>query len=156
MGVMPQALPQDFSVTKGPNHAFSPSGCLVFFIISTTISLVIAVTFAAMGAWLVLPFAGLEVAVLGWVLCHVLHHRDDYERIAVSGDKLSVETCLYKKIRYVEFNRYWARLFVRCRSTGDRCRLWVRSHGREVELGRFMNDDERLTLARRLRESLGS
>jgi hypothetical protein len=39
------------------------------------VSLLIAVAFALAGAWLVLPFAGLELAGLAWALCHAARRR---------------------------------------------------------------------------------
>lgn len=39
------------------------------YVTLAAISLVIAVAFAAVGAWPVLPFAGLELAALGWAMC---------------------------------------------------------------------------------------
>jgi uncharacterized membrane protein len=37
---------------------------------------------------------------------------------------------------------------------GDGSRLALRSHGRELEIGRYMNDEQRLDLARALRRRL--
>ena len=39
------------------------------------VSLIIAVAFALAGAWLVLPFAGLELAGLAWALRHAARSR---------------------------------------------------------------------------------
>jgi len=39
------------------------------YVTLAAISLVIAIAFAAVGAWPVLPFAGLELAALGWAMC---------------------------------------------------------------------------------------
>ena len=51
----------------------------------------------------------------------------------------------------VRFHPYWARLSLQPgRWRGAPSRLLVRSHGREVEIGAFLNDEERRDLARRL------
>jgi len=61
------------SVRDRPLPASSPvprSPYFVVFLALATIPLVIAVCFALAGAWLVLPFAGLELAGLAWALRH--------------------------------------------------------------------------------------
>jgi uncharacterized membrane protein len=39
-------------------------------------------------------------------------------------------------------------------ASGDGSRLALRSHGRELEIGRYLNDEQRLDLARALRRRL--
>jgi uncharacterized membrane protein len=49
------------------------------------------------------------------------------------------------------FHPYWARLSLQPgRWRNAPSRLLVRSHGREVEIGAFLNDEERRSLAQRL------
>ena len=43
--------------------------------------LLISAVFTALGAWLVLPFAGLEVLLLGGAFVAYARHAADYERI---------------------------------------------------------------------------
>ena len=47
------------------------------------VSLGIATAFAVLGAWLILPFAGLEMLVLYLAFRYVDRHAADYERIAI-------------------------------------------------------------------------
>jgi uncharacterized membrane protein len=51
----------------------SPAGLLCAFAALAAVTLGIGIVFAVMGAWLVLPFAGLEVLALG--AAFVLHAR---------------------------------------------------------------------------------
>ena len=110
----------------------------------------IACAFAAAGAWLILPFAGIEMLVLLAAFRYVDRHAADYERIAIDGDKVQVEICEVGRARSHEFNRCWAQLV----ASRDGGRLALRSHGREVEIGRHRNDDQRLALARELGRQL--
>lgn len=118
------------------------------FLLLTTIS----VGFLLAGAWLVLPFAGLEVLVLGIALCAVGKHQNDFERITISGDALKVELQHKEKLNTFEFNCYWARVILNRTSSGNNSRLWIRSHGKQLELGRLLDNDSRLELAGRLIE----
>ena len=49
--------------------------------------------FAVLGAWLILPFAGLEMLVLYLAFRYIDRHAGDYERIAIDGDRVEVELC---------------------------------------------------------------
>jgi uncharacterized membrane protein len=49
-----------------------------------------------------------------------------------------------------KFNRYWAQVVV----SRDGSRLALRSHGREIEIGRNMSDGQRRELARELKRQL--
>lgn len=113
-------------------------------------SLVIAVGFAAAGAWLIIPFAGVEIAALGTVAWLVLRRAGDFERLAVHGDRILVEVRERGLAQQFEFNRCWAQLV-----TGAAGSVALRSHGREVEIGRCCCEESRRTLARELRSRLG-
>ena len=58
---------------RAPNCSISPTGLLCAFAALAAVTLAIATGFALMGAWLVLPFAGLEVLALG--VAFVVHVR---------------------------------------------------------------------------------
>ena len=51
-----------------------------------------------------------------------------------------------------EFNPRWAQVVV----SGDGSRLALRSHGRELAIGRYLNDEQRLKMARELKRQLQS
>ena len=137
----------DFSRVARRNNSLSSSGRLLVFAILFAVSVGIACAFAAFGAWLILPFAGLEMLVLYAAFWYVGRHAADYERIAVAGDRLRVEINEAGRASNHEFNRWWAQVVL----SGDSRRLALRYQGRELEIGRYLNDEQRLTLARDLR-----
>ena len=141
-------------VTAKPNVSLSAKNRLLSFLLIAGVTLAVALFFALHGVWLVLPFAGLEIAVLGWAFHHLHCHARDFERITVDDNHVLVETLDYKRSHRTEFQRYWARLIVRTTPVTRRARLYLRSHGREVEIGRFMNDEERVQVARQMRACL--
>jgi uncharacterized membrane protein len=61
------------SVSK-PHCSISPAGFACVFASLAGVALAIGVGFAMMGAWLVLPFSGLEVLLLG--AAFLMHARD--------------------------------------------------------------------------------
>jgi uncharacterized membrane protein len=113
----------------------------------------VALGFAAFGAWPVLPFAGLEMAVLYWAFRYIDRHAGDYERLEISGDRVVMEVCEGGVVRLMEFNRQWARVVMT--DSQGRGRLALRSHGREVEFGRHLTHEARERVARELRQRLG-
>jgi uncharacterized membrane protein len=125
------------------------------FAVIGLISLIIAFFFAFMGAWFVLPFAGLELFGLGYAFYFVHCHSCDYERIIIVDDQVSVETRSYKTLSQTSFNRYWVKVFLKPSPNGDQ-ELYLRSHGKEVMFGRcFMTSKERIALANQLKQQVG-
>lgn len=123
--------------------------------IIATFSLLIGISFSFVGAWLVLPFAGLEALAVAYAFYYIQCHSGDFESITIEGDTLLIEKHGYKCNSQTIFNRYWARVLLRELPCGDHS-LLVRSHGKEVEFGRhFMNNNQRLLLAEQLKKRVG-
>jgi len=144
----------DYSITAKPNCSLAPHQVIAVFGAIASFSLLVALGFFLAGAWLVFPFAGLELLALAFAFYFVHCHSGDYENITIVGDNLAVEKRYYKKVSRVVFHRYWARVVLRGTPSGEQ-RLWLRSHGEEVEFGRYMNNDARLILASQLRRRTG-
>ena len=140
----------EFSLVARRNNSLSSTGRYLVFAFLFVVSVGIAAAFAALGAWLILPFAGLEMLVLFLAFRYVDRHAADYESVAIEGDKVRVEFSERGRLRSHEFNRCWAQVVV----SGDGNRLALRSHGRALEIGRHMNSEQKLGLARELKRQL--
>jgi uncharacterized membrane protein len=138
----------EFSRVARRNRSISQTGLLLSFGSLMLIVLAIATGFALLGAWLVLPFAGIEIAVLGAALTWVTRHAFDYESICFNGGMLEVEIADGDGLVRRKFNPAWASLVVENR--GAATRIAVRSHGSELEIGRHLNAEARRSLAREL------
>jgi uncharacterized membrane protein len=139
-----------------PNCSLSPHGALVFFGSLCAATFGIATFMIFRGFWPVLPFAGLEMAVLGWALKRSLDRRHHSETITVSDDDVKIER--RDSAHYVEvvFPRHWAR--VKLRRPHSRLHpscLTIESHGRRCEVGSFLTEQERRGLAQRLTRLIG-
>jgi uncharacterized membrane protein len=138
-------------ITVRPNNSLSPLNSLKLLVALAVIALVVALGFVHIGAWLVLPFAGLELIAFACAFYYLNLHADDYEMITFSGDKVIIEKHGYKENSKAEFQRYWARVSLRQQSEGVSA-LFVGSHGKEVEFGRdYINEEQRVSLARQLK-----
>jgi len=134
------------------NRSLSPFGrrCALAFVAAT--SLAVAGIASAYGAWPALPFCGLELAGLAWAF-HLVELRDgDYERFTVVGDEVRVESSSRGQVRRFTGNLQWASLV--CEVRGRRCRLAVRSHGRDFAFGRLMSDADRIEWAQTVRGAI--
>lgn len=133
------------------NCSLSPRQVGWFYLSIVSLSLVIALFFLWQGAWLVLPFAGLELAGLGAALLVYGRHAADYERITLAEGKLVVETASGTSVTRQEFNPYWVRV-----ELGDSARALVvlRCGRRSVRVGCFLDPHGRQEFAQELVSAL--
>lgn len=145
----------DYKIVARPNCSLTPSGRVGVVAILAIFSLTVAIGFGLAGAWMVFPFAGLELLALAYAFYYINCHAGDYESITIDGDRIAIEQHSYKKSNQVVFHRYWAQVLLREAPGGEQS-LWLRSHGREVEVGRYMSNDQRLALAEQLQKRTGA
>ena len=143
-------------IELAPHCSLSVRGALVFFGGLCAVSFGIAGMFAVQGFWPVLPFAGLEMLVLAWALCASFARRRFSEAITISERDVLIELCDRERRSQIVFSRHWAQ--VKLRSPVSRLhpsRLTIESHGRALEVGRFLTEEERRALAIRLQRLIG-
>jgi uncharacterized membrane protein len=148
-----------FKIVAKPNNSLSPNDSVKLLVVMAVVAVIIALGFARIGAWLVLPFAGLEILAFAYAFYTIYLHADDYESITIEGDSIVVEQKDYKVSTTTVFQRYWAQVNVRevvkVKGGNGNSGLFISSHGNEVEFGRnFINDEQRALLARDLRQKL--
>jgi uncharacterized membrane protein len=136
------------------NCSISPRGLLCVLALVMFVSLGIAAGFALIGAWPILPFAGIEMLALAAAFYLNGLHAGDYERIALAEGRLRVETFEAGRIARHEFNPGWLRLDER--RLGREVRLLLRSSGNEIEIGRHLDTERRASLAECLRRTLSN
>ena len=139
-----------------PNRSLSPRGMAQLFAWMAAVVLTIGVGFALMGAWLVLPFAGLEMAVVATALYWLFRHADDHELIVIDGDSVTVIRHRGGREWRDNFQRYWVKATLERHRTWHPSRLVLGSHGRFVVIGADISEEERRALAARLNEALRS
>ena len=138
-----------------PNQSLSWQATLYFYLSLLLISSLIGGCLAVLGFWLILPFAGLEMLFLGGVLYLVFRRGQQREVISVSADTIHIEKGRCYPEQQWTFFRIWAKVILeRCPKQWYPSRLLIRSHGRGVEIGQFLNEDERQYLATELSRGL--
>ena len=142
-----------FGIVSRRYNSSSPHVRLLVFGSLGVFTLAIAAAFVLVGAWPVAPFAGLECLALFVAYRWLRRHDEDYELITIEGDDVIVETRNGGERERVPMSRYWAQVVVEDLAGGKR-RVFLRAHGREIEFGRLLSDEAKLSAAKRLRAKL--
>jgi uncharacterized membrane protein len=137
-----------------PNRTLTLRGMTVLFAGLTLVVLTIGIGFTLAGAWPVLPFAGLELALVGAVLYRLFRHADDHEQIIVNRERVTVIRCRGRRERRDEFQRYWTKVTLERRRGWYPSQLKVGSHGRFVVIAADVNEKERESLSATLNNLL--
>ena len=138
-----------------PNCSLSWRDALRFYIGMVIVTFGIAIAFAVQGAWLILPFAGLEMLVLGMALYVVSCRGTSWQAISIDQDSIDIIDHGFRHEQQQSFQRAWAKVvFKRALIKGHPSRLFIRSHGRAVEIGGYLNESEKKHLAHQLNRAM--
>jgi len=145
-------------IELAPNCSLSAPTAVLAFVSLAGASLFVALVIASRGFWPVLPFAGLELALLGWALWLARTrscHRREY--VLLDDEHVVVEKHRRGGCERVAFPRYWARVRLEhARLRHHPSRLLIGASGRDCEIGDFLTESERRSLERRLAELLAA
>ena len=140
---------EGFSLTLKRNCSTTPAALASVFAALALVVLAIATGFAVVGAWLVLPFAGLEVLLLAAAFVLYARRAGDYERFELRAGRLLVEVAEASGRRGYTMDARRARVEVE----GDRA--WLRGAGEEeLEIGRHLDVEARRRFAAELARRL--
>jgi len=124
----------------------SPAGLAKVFAALSFLVLAIGAGFAAAGAWLVLPFAGLEVLLLGAAFMLHARHAADYEKIELESGRVTVEVADGRRTARHEMDG--------ARISMEEGRLVLRGAKEELEIGRYLGAEARAEFAAELEQKL--
>ncbi len=133
------------------NSAFAPRQVLWFYASLCVLSLGLASVFWLRGASMVMPFAWIELLLVGVGVVVYARHAADGERIALKGDRLTVENTSGSRVQRVAFQPAWVRVEPR---HGDRSMIDLSGQGQRISVGRFVRPELRVQLAEELRWAL--
>ncbi|HYE36159.1 MAG TPA: DUF2244 domain-containing protein [Methylocaldum sp.] len=138
-----------------PNASLNSRQALFLMLGIALVMAVIAGGFASMGAWLVLPFSGAEWVLLAYCFKLGLRSCRVREVITITDTSVLLERDYGTPEQNYRFQRAWVVLdWAKAPIKGHPSRLSFRSHGKEVEIGRFLVESERVALAGELRKIL--
>ena len=138
-----------------PNQALPWRQLLRWYLLISMISLGVGVYFFSRGMTLVLPFSGLEVLALGFALYVSAWKSNERQVIRIGNDKVEIETGFLAPQRSQNFQRGWTQVILQPPPhPWYPSRLVIGSHGSHVEIGAFLNEQERQGLAIELKRAL--
>jgi len=108
--------------------------------------------FALHGLWLVFPFGVLEIGFL--FICLYLRMRANIKTEVITFDEntVLVERGCYHAEKSWKYHRIWTKIFVQKPATpGYPKHIFIRSHGKELELGSFLNKKDKEILIKDLK-----
>ena len=140
-----------------PHRSLSPRGARQFIAIVAAGTFGVAAFVTAYGFWPVLIFAALEIVGLTWAVRCSMRSGMVSETITITQDTVAVVHREQAHDLLSVFPRHWAKVTLHAPPAAlHPSRLLVESHGRACEVGRFLTEDERRTLALRLKQLVGN
>jgi uncharacterized membrane protein len=137
-----------FSLILKRNCSISPVRLAGVFVALAALVLAIGVAFAFAGAWLVLPFAGLEVMALAAAYLAYARRAADYERIELEAGRLTVEVVDAQRLSRYEIEARRARVCL------EKDEIVLRGAGKQLQLGRHLDAQRRAEFAAQLQKRL--
>jgi uncharacterized membrane protein len=134
------------------NCSFSPKQVGLFYLSIVSFSLLIALFFLLMGAWVILIFTSIEITALTVALYIYSRHALDYEKITIVGKQLFVEKSWGGKVDVEEFNTVWTKLVHKKDGRRD---LVLSTSAKEVPIGYFVVASEQEQFEKDLSSYLG-
>jgi uncharacterized membrane protein len=145
-----------FSATISPHRSLAPAGFAILLGVVALFNLTGGVVFWYVGAWPVVGFMGLDVALV-WLALRWSYRRGlRHENLTVTGSELQLSRFDDDRLlETVTFPRGFVHVDIEHDSDRDLTgRLLLRSRGRAYEIGSFLGARERLALAQALQTAL--
>ena len=142
-------------IVAEPNRSASWEANKMVLIAMCCLSAVIAVGFAAIGAWPILPFAGLEMLALGSALYYVCWKLRYRHVITLDAQSVKIQKGHYHPRQQWQFEREQSAISVIPeRHPWDGPQISLYSKGEVIRLGEFLNRDDSLKLLALLKKQL--
>ena len=140
-----------------PNRAMPWQHIMMIYLLISGVTISIAFGFFTQGLTLILPFAGLELLALGVVLYISAWRSNIKEVVNVTEEKIRIEIGRNGPEKTYELDKAWAKVVLeRSWNNWYPSRLLLRSHGRQFEIGKFLNEQERQCLKVELKKVINN
>jgi uncharacterized membrane protein len=137
-----------------PAPPLPPRALLLILAAVTSINVAFSLYFISRGAWPVMPFLGIDVALLAWAFRASLRAARHEEHVRLTRKVLQiVKRPPDRKPSETVLNPYWVRVQLE-EPAGRSSQLTLWSHGKGVRIGTFLPPMERASFAERLESAL--
>jgi uncharacterized membrane protein len=150
------AEPTLFSALLTPHRSLSGAGFLVVMGVLAGISFVGGVVFFFLGAWPVIGFLGLDVALVYWAFRANYLAATAYEEVTVTPSELHVKKVSARgRVAEWSLNPVWVRLERETHEEFGLLRLFLVSRGSKLTIAGFLAPAEKETFAKALSAAIG-
>ncbi len=115
------------------------------FVFLSIISLLIALYFWQKGIWLVLPFSGFELLLFFSAILFFFRRYYVSEIIKFKQESIEVEQCVNHDAQVWNYQRHWSKFHIEA-GKHNQARIFLKSHGKKIELGAFLGQGEKAYL----------
>jgi uncharacterized membrane protein len=137
-----------------PYRSLPSRGFHLLMLILGLISLAVGIGFVSIGAWPVVGFFGLDVALIYFAFRLNYRGARRSETLRLAGDAFTVERVNVRGNRRMwRFQPFWLRVILEERPDESN-RLFVASHGHSLAIGDFLGPSARRELAATIRQAL--
>ncbi len=133
------------------NCSLSPRQLALAYAVLCLLSLVVALMFVMQGAWVVLVFSILEMAVVALAFLHYARHATDHEHIVLNDGCLLVEQVEGGQVKQIRLEPCWTRVALPSRSQDL---IALEARGVKIDIGQFVTQAERRQVAQELKREL--
>ncbi|WP_339830832.1 DUF2244 domain-containing protein [uncultured Parvibaculum sp.] len=154
MNAVPLSAPLHFDALLTPHRSLSRRGFFIVMGVVAAVNFTAGAFFMAKGAWPVLGFCGLEVALVWLAFRANYRAARAHETVQLSDDELRIRRVDARgRARAFSFQPYWVRLSL-TENPDKSTHLHLLSHGRRLEVASFLSPAERADFARALEAAL--
>ncbi|MGQ0662664.1 MAG: DUF2244 domain-containing protein [Pseudomonadota bacterium] len=148
------AGPPHLELVLKPHRSLSPAGFWIIMAGLVGLNFIAGIVFWLAGAWPVIGFMGLDVALVYWAFRASYAAARARELVSLSADALTVRRVdAWGNEQVFTFHPYWLKAEI-IEPPGRHPRLVLSSHGRWLAIGSFLGPEERVSLARTLTQAL--
>ena len=139
-------------ITLRPNRSLSWRGNVALVCSLAVLALLIGGSFAVLGAWLILPFSGLEIILLFSCLYILARRNAHQEVITFSPEQVRIERGISEPVQEWIYPRSWSSFHVEKPDANWASPIiCIRNRGDSLELGSFLNRRDKIKLINTLK-----
>jgi uncharacterized membrane protein len=137
-----------FAATLTPNHSLSRAGLRYVIALAAVLATIPGLAFVSMGAWPIVAFLGLDVVLIWWALAASMRDGKRLETVTLWPDKLELKRVSARgAAELLRFNPYFVKLVIDRDFNERTTALHLRTRDEDVEIGSFLNGEEKATFA---------
>ncbi len=136
-----------------PHQSLSHSGFIVVMLTVGIITLGLSIFFLYLGAWPVLGFLGLDLALLWFAFKMNSRSLKIVEKVCINDRQVMVTRESAQGKECWMFNSYWLNVSIKYEARG-KGHIQLSSHGFSINIARYLTINERHGLAEKIRSAL--